>query len=127
MESEGEYGRYDRFGWERFLVKRRALEQRRSRCDGKRCQRVESSPVSRRVSVPGESIPREVLEQRTVVIAPSVQVQHILESAAAEVPQGIAVVVGNRSMDGRTCKICNLKVSTALKRHIWRVHLPWFW
>ena len=72
-----------------------------------------------------------MLEQRTVAIAPSVKVQHSLreevETAAAEVPQGIAVVVGNRPMDGRTCKICNLTVSTSLKRHVWRVHLPWFW
>ena len=92
---------------------------------------MESSPVSRRVSVPAESIQHEVLERRTVAIGPSVQVQHSLreevETAAAEVPQGIAVVVGNRPMDGHTCKICNLTVSTSLKRHVWRVHLPWFW
>ena len=47
-----------------------------------------------------------MLEQRTVVIGPSVQVQHslreVVETAAAEVPQGIAVVVGNQPMDGRT-------------------------
>ena len=72
-----------------------------------------------------------MLEQRTVVIGPSVQVQHslreVVETAAAEVPQGIAVVVGNQPMDGRTCKICNLKVSRSLKHHVWRIHLPWFW
>ena len=95
MESEGEAGRYDRFGSERFPVKRRALEQRRSRHDGKRRRCVESSPVSRRVSVPAEGIQHEVLEHRTVVIGPSVQVQHSLREkmeppAAAEVPQGIA-------------------------------------
>ena len=87
----------------------------------------ESSLVSRSVSVPAESIQREVLEQTTVVIGPSVQVQHSLKTAAADVPQGIAVVVGNRPMDGGTCKIYNLKVSTALKHHVWRVHLSWFW
>ena len=132
MESEGEAGRYDRFESERFPVKRRASEQRRSRHDGKRRRCVESSPVSRRVSVPAEGIQHEVLEHRTVVIGPSVQVQHSLREkmeppAAAEVPERIAVVVGNRPMDGRTCKICNLTVWTSLKRHVWRVHLPWFW
>ena len=81
--------------------------------------------------MPAESIQHEVLQQRTVVIGPSVQVQHSLreemETAAAEVPQLMAVMVGNHPMDGRTCKICDLTVSTSLKCNVWRVHLPWFW
>ena len=151
MASDGEEDRYDRFCSEQFpserdLVKRvperrgdKREKQRGYKSEGRKRSRVDSSGDGRQVTYHGTQLEGRVtvheedqgIQERRIVrlreLQPSVEEgRPVTETAVSDSVQTIPVVTGNRPEDGRTCQICKMKVAS-LKRHLWRVHLPWFW
>ena len=151
MASDGEEDRYDRFCSERFPSERDLVERvperrgdkrerrRGDKSEGRKRSRVDSSGDGRQVTYHGTQLEGRVtvheedqgIQERRIVclgeLQPSVEEgRPVTETVVSDSVQTIPVVTGNRPEDGRTCQICKMKVAS-LKRHVWRVHLPWFW